>query len=119
MAALAVVGATGAAALAAAGAGVRSAAQARRAHEVAALAEERLARLAIATEAELRRLPDTLAMGRFDAPFDELSWRTTVTPDPAMAGLFAVRLELQWPGGSFTAHSAAYRPAASADEEQP
>lgn len=121
--ALAIVGATSAAALASAGAGVRAADGARRAHEVEALSQEQLARLALADEAALRALPDSLAAGRFAAPFDDYAWRIESRPDVRTPGLYRVRLEIAWDEGAFVAHSALYRPPLSVrgddDEDWP
>ena len=107
--ALAIVGATSLGALSVASSGTHAAERARRAHEVQALLDEQRARLALATEAELRLLPDSLERGRFDVPFAEYGWRTTVQPDARYPGLFLVRIEVQWADGAVAAEGAEYR----------
>lgn len=109
VAALAIVGATSLGALSVASSGTHAAERARRAHEVQALLDEQRARLTLATEAELRLLPDSLEVGRFDAPFVEYSWRTTVQPDARYPGLFRVRIEVEWSDGAVATEGAEYR----------
>lgn len=109
VAALAIVGATSLGALSVASGGTHAAERARRAHEVGALLDELRARLALATEAELRLLPDSLAAGRFPAPLDDYAWRTDVQPDAQYPGLFAVTVEVTWADGAAIVRGAEYR----------
>lgn len=109
MAALAIVGATGASILATTGAGVRAAERARRAHEASALAEETMARIALLAHDALRVLPDSISGGTFAAPFDEYDWQASVQGDAQYAGLFTVIVSVQWEGGVQSATTALYR----------
>jgi type II secretory pathway pseudopilin PulG len=110
VAALAIVGATSLGALSVASSGTHAAERARRAHEAQALLEETRVRLALATESELRLLPDSLAGGTFDAPFTDYAWRSDVRPDARYPGLFLVTVEVRWNDGIVVAESAEYRP---------
>lgn len=109
IAALAIVGATSVGALAVAGAGVRTAEQARRAHELQALVREQLARLELARDEELRLLPDSLAAGTFAPPFDDYRWEMAARPDARYNGLFRIELVVRWADGVFVTQSAIYR----------
>jgi type II secretory pathway pseudopilin PulG len=109
IAALAIVGATSVGALAVAGAGVRTAEQARRAHEVQALVREQLARVELARDEELLLLPDSLAAGPFAPPFDDYRWEMAVRPDARYNGLFRIELVVRWDDGAFVTESAIYR----------
>ncbi|WP_461412802.1 type II secretion system protein [Gemmatimonas sp.] len=119
VAALAIVGATSAGVLAAVGAGTRTAARARHAHEAESLALELHASLAVQSEATLRALPDSLAAGRFRAPFDGYTWRARVRPDATAPGLYEVRVDIDWPSGSQSLSTAFYRRATAIAAEAP
>ncbi|MFN7459329.1 MAG: hypothetical protein ACK5U0_18290 [Gemmatimonas sp.] len=118
LAALAIVGATSAGVLAATGAGLRTATRARHVVEAEALALEVYARLALASDAALRALPDSLAGGQFPEPFAEYDWRATVRPHAEWAGLVTVEIAVTWPEGAHRLASALYRraPAAALEE---
>lgn len=117
VAALAIVGTTSAGVLAAVGAGTRTAERARHAHEAESLALELHARLAVQSENALRALPDSLAAGRFLAPFDSYTWRARVRPDAASRGLYEVQIDIDWPSGSQLLRTVFYRrPTAIATE---
>src|SRR5436309_6691188 len=75
--ALAIVGIAGVAALEAFGAEVRGADKTQQALPAAALAEERLGRLALLATSELAHLPDSLSRGTFPAPLDRYRWVAT------------------------------------------
>jgi type II secretory pathway pseudopilin PulG len=109
IAALAIVAVTSVSALAAVGAEMRTAEKARRAIEIEALLTERVDYLSILTDRELQSLPDTVASGRFDAPFDEYEWTTSSSPSTLYPGLYDVEIALEWPGGSHRVVSAVYR----------
>lgn len=119
VAALAIVGATSLGALSVASSGTFAAERARRAHEAQALLEETRVRLALATESELRLLPDSLAGGAFDAPFAEYAWRSDVRPDARYPGLFLITIEVRWNDGVVVAEGAEYRPAARSVADAP
>lgn len=109
IAALAIVAVTSVSALAAVGAEMRTAEKARRAIEVEALLAERVDYLSIMTDRELQSLPDTVANGRFEAPFEEYEWTTETAPSAMYPGLYDVDITLSWPGGSHRVTSAVYR----------
>lgn len=109
IAALAIVAVTSVSAVAAVGAELRTAEKARRALETDALMTERIDFLSIMTDRELQSLPDTVASGRFDPPFEEYEWTTESSPSALYPGLYDVQLVLQWPGGSHRVTSAVYR----------
>jgi len=109
IAALAIVAVTSVSALAAVGAEMRTAEKARRAIEIDALMTERVDYLSIMTDRELQSLPDTVANGRFEVPFEEYAWTTASSSSPLYPGLYDVEIALEWPGGSHRVTSAVYR----------
>jgi type II secretory pathway pseudopilin PulG len=109
VAALAIVGVTAVSALAAVGADMRVAERARRALEVEALATQRLDFMALLNDSELQNLPDTVAKGRFDPPLESYKWSTTSAPVTAQPGVYAVRVTVDWPDGSYALRSYLYR----------
>lgn len=109
IAALAIVAVTSVSALAAVGAEMRTAEKARRAIEVEALITERVDYLSIMTDRELQSLPDTVANGRFEVPFEEYAWSTSSSPSTLYPGLYDIEIALEWPGGSHQVTSAVYR----------
>jgi type II secretory pathway pseudopilin PulG len=117
VAALAIVGATSAGMLAATGAGLRTAARAQHAIEAEALAMELYARLAVADDAVLRALPDSLAGGRFPEPFTEYTWRASVRPQGEWMGLLTVVVEVQGPASGHRLSSALFRRAPIIDAD--
>lgn len=109
VAALAIVGMTAVSALAAVGAEMRVAERARRAIEVEALATQRLDWMQMLTDRELLSLPDTVAKGRFDKPLDEYRWTASSAPVSTQAGVYDVRVKVEWPSGSYALSSYLYR----------
>ncbi len=109
IAALAIVAVTSVSALAAVGAEMRTAERARRAIEIEALITERVDYLSTMTDRELQSLPDTVASGRFEVPFEEYEWTTESTPSTLYAGLYDVEISVAWPGGTHRVTSAVYR----------
>jgi len=109
VAALAIVGMTSVAALAAVGAEMKTAERARRALEVEALATSRLDFMALLTDVQLVSLPDTVAKGTFDPPLDQYKWMATSTPITDPAGLYDVKVTVQWPAGTYTLRTNFYR----------
>ncbi len=109
VAALAIVGVTAASALSAIGGEMRTAARARRALEVEALATSRLDFLALMNDQQLQNLPDSVAKGTFDAPLDTYKWVTTTTPLATQAGIYDVRIQVEWKDGSYALRSYIYR----------
>jgi type II secretory pathway pseudopilin PulG len=100
IAALAIVGAISVSALSAVGGEMRTATRARRALEVEALATSRLDFLALMSDQQLQNLPDSVAKGTFDAPLDHYKWVTTASPLATQAGIYDVRISVQWKDGT-------------------
>jgi len=109
VAALAIVGATAASALSAVGGEMRAAERARRALEVEALATSRLDFLALMSDQQLQNLPDSVAKGTFDKPLDQYAWVTTAAPLATQAGIYDVRVQVNWKEGSYALQSYVYR----------
>jgi prepilin-type N-terminal cleavage/methylation domain-containing protein len=84
--AIAIVGITSVSALEAVGGDMRTAERARRAIVVEALAGSRLEFMDLLTDRELQALPDSVESGKFPAPLDEYSWKTTSAPVSDQAG---------------------------------
>jgi prepilin-type N-terminal cleavage/methylation domain len=109
VAAIAIVGITSVSALEAVGSNMRTAEKSRRALEAEALATSRLDFMDLLTDRELQALPDTVESGKFDKPLDEYSWKTTSTPVSEQAGVYDVRITVDWPTGSYTLRTYQYR----------
>lgn len=110
VAAVAMVGATAAAALSAVGSQYRTTARAQRALVVEALATSRLDFLDLLDQdRDLASLPDSVAQGEFPAPLDEYSWKTEVAPVSDEAGLYTVRILVLWKDGQYELKSRAFR----------
>ena len=107
--AVTIVGITAVAALEAVGSDMRTAERARRAIETESLANTRLQFLTLMTDRDLQALPDSVAAGKFDKPLDEYSWKTTSTPLDDQAGVYDVRVTINWPAGSYLVRTYAYR----------
>lgn len=106
---LTIVGVTSLAALGAAGAGLRTADRARRALEAEALATQRVALLDLLTDQMLQTLPDSVADGRFDEPFADYRWHTTVANRDEPAGTHDATVRVTWNGGVYAVHTVLYR----------
>ena len=109
VAAMTIIGLVSVSALGAVGAELRTAERARRAIEAEALAVQRLDAIDLLTDADLRALPDSLAEGSFEEPFEEYGWTTTSAPVEEQAGVYRVVLQIGWPAGSYTVRTYAYR----------
>jgi type II secretory pathway pseudopilin PulG len=107
--AIAVVGMTAVSALESVGAGLRTAEKSRRAIEAEALASSRLEFLDLLSDRELQTLPDSVESGKFAAPLDEYSWKTSSTPYSDQAGVYDVRITVAWPTGTYTLKTYVYR----------
>jgi type II secretory pathway pseudopilin PulG len=107
--AIAIVGLTSVSALEAVGGDMRTAERARRAIVVEALAGSRLEFMDLLTDRELQALPDSVESGKFPAPLDEYSWKTTAAAVSDQAGVYAVRLTIDWPTGSYVVRTYQYR----------
>jgi type II secretion system protein I len=108
--AMTIVGLVAAAALGAFGAELRAAARAQEALPAAALAEERLARLDLIDVRQFTALPESLATGRFDAPFSGYEWRASLAPVANEMSLYEMTVVVQWSSGSFTLARRRFRP---------
>ena len=96
--------------LAAFGADLRAAERAQRMLPAAALAQERLAALEQVTVGPVSALPDSMARGRFDPPFEAYSWTATAKRVRAIAGLVELSIVVSWETGSFTLAERRYDP---------
>jgi prepilin-type N-terminal cleavage/methylation domain-containing protein len=114
VAAVAVVGMTAVGALSAAGSELRTAARARRALEVEALATARLDFMSLLYDADLQSLPDSVAKGTFDKPLGEYSWTATSAAYSDQAGVYDVRVTIKWTDGEYTERTYMYRRPATA-----
>ena len=109
VAAIAIVGMTSVAALEAAGGDMRAAERAERSMVVEALAGSRLEFMDLLSDRELQALPDSVAKGTFAKPLDEYSWLATAAPYADQAGVYDVRVTINWNSGSYTVRTYAYR----------
>jgi hypothetical protein len=88
---------------------MRTQERARRAIVVEALAGSRLEFMDLLTDRELQALPDSVEAGKFPAPLDEYSWKTTSTAVADQGGIYAVRVTIDWPTGSYVVRTYQYR----------
>jgi type II secretory pathway pseudopilin PulG len=107
--AIAIVGITSVSALEAVGGDMRTQERARRAIVVEALASSRLEFMDLLTDRELQALPDSIESGKFPAPLDEYSWKTSSAPLADQAGIYDVRVTVEWPTGSYIVRTYQYR----------
>ena len=107
--AIAIVGMTSVAALESVGSGMRTAEKARRMTEAEALATSRMEMLDLLTDRELQALPDSVQKGTFPKPLDEYSWTTTSESIAGESGLYAIRITVTWPTGTYVIHTNQYR----------
>ena len=108
--ALAIVGCAGVAALEAAGAEVRSAERAREAYHLAALAQDRLAAIAVAPARDLDLLPDSIARGTFPTPFEAYSWTISARRSLEEADVYRVQLEVRGSRSQYAVETLLHRP---------
>ncbi len=113
--ALAIVGVTAVAALASVGAELRAAGDARTMLEAEALAVHQLSTIEMLTAEQLQRIPDSLARGQFDAPFERYRWTASSEPVLGEEGLTEVRVDIAWEGGSLPLRTLLFRRSALAD----
>jgi type II secretory pathway pseudopilin PulG len=107
--AVAIVGMTAISALESVGSGMRTAEKSKRAIEAEALASSRLEYMDLMTDRELQALPDSVETGTFPAPLDEYTWKTTSKPVEEQAGVYDVRVIVNWPTGTYTLKTYLYR----------
>ncbi len=107
---MAIIGVVSVGALGAFGADVRAADRAQRMLPAAALAEDRLTALENAGPRVLDILPDSLAHGRFAAPFDAYSWTAESKNVRSIPSLIELTVRVVWDGGAFTLAERRYEP---------
>ena len=107
--ALAIVGVTAVGALAAVGAELRAADDARTALEAEALAVHRMKTIEMLTAEQLQRVPDSLARGKFEPPFERYRWTVATEPVMGEEGLTEVTVEVEWKTGSFPLRTRLFR----------
>jgi prepilin-type N-terminal cleavage/methylation domain-containing protein len=108
--AVVIVGLASVAVLGAFGTELRTADRARRALDSRALAEQRLTSLQLTPVLLLDRLPDSLARGRFDRPFDAYSWKAAAKLSRDVEFVYDLSVQVAWDGGNFALDSRVYRP---------
>ena len=108
--ALAVLGAVSVSALAAFGAQLRTSERATAALTADALAEDRLARVRVLEREDVAHLPDSLAGGRFDAPWERFTWRMGSREVLDRPDVFEVTTAVQWESGDYDLATRLYRP---------
>jgi len=94
VAALAILGIAGVAALESVGGELRAADRARTAVTVSALAQDRLAAITLLPTGELQPLTDSLARGSFPSPFRDYAWTASVRPLLGERNLYSVTVEV-------------------------
>jgi prepilin-type N-terminal cleavage/methylation domain-containing protein len=106
----AIVGLVAVAAYGAAAADLRAAHRAEVALRASALAEYRLATVALLDAAAVRALPDSLARGRFAAPFADAQWAASSAAVPGEPALVDVTVRVGSPDAAHALHARLYRP---------
>ena len=108
--ALLIVGLTATAAAELYGAQMRAARREPRLVTATALAQDRLAAVRLLEPEQLARLPDSLARGRFAAPFAEYRWTAAATRS-RLDDLYEVHVEISWLDGRIALSTLVYAPA--------
>jgi prepilin-type N-terminal cleavage/methylation domain-containing protein len=114
--ALAMIGAVSVAALAAFAAEMRTTDMARRALPAVFLARQRLAALelsAVSTALGSSAIPDTVAHGQFQPPFDAYAWSATIVATHENPSLYDATVDVTWDGGDFTLRTRLFQPPVS------
>lgn len=107
--ALAIVGIASTAMLAAIAGEMRTAAHLRELLRAQALGEQRLALVELLPADALLRLPDSVARGRFPAPFADYRWSASSMSARGVPGLFDLEVRITWPDGDLRLATRAYR----------
>ena len=107
--ALAIVGVTAVGALASVGAELRAAEDSRTTLEAEALARYEMSAIEMLTAEQLQRLPDSLARGPFDPPFERYRWTAATEPVLGEEGLTEVQVDVVWKQGSFPLRTLLFR----------
>jgi prepilin-type N-terminal cleavage/methylation domain-containing protein len=108
--ALAIVGLAGVAALEALGGELRAAERAGAVSTAAALAQDRLAAIAMVPAPDLGRLPDSLARGAFTEPLTDYRWRASVRPVLGERDLYDATVAVTGRGSEYSVTTRLYRP---------
>jgi len=108
--ALAIVGLSAVAVLTAFGGHTRAAVQVQRQLEASALAQDVMARVRLVETLELDPLADSLARGRFEAPFEAYAWTARVSRVAAHEDLFEIAVQVTTEGGEFDLQSRRFAP---------
>jgi type II secretory pathway pseudopilin PulG len=111
--ALLVIGLAAAGALELTAAHLRAAAREPVLLTAAALAQDRIAAVRLLEPDALRRLPDSVANGRFPAPFEAYRWHATARRS-VEESLYDIRVDVSWAGGDYTLASRQSAPALAA-----
>ncbi|MGH7517993.1 MAG: type II secretion system protein [Gemmatimonadales bacterium] len=108
--ALAIVGLAAVASTEAVAAHLRAAERTVTALEQEALVQDRLARTRLLAAEELAHLPDSMAGGKFEVPWDEVAWRAASEADRSRPGLFQVTVEIGSGASQRRIETRVYRP---------
>jgi len=108
--ALAIVGLSGVAALEAVAGEIRGIDRAREAYTTAALAQDRLAAIAVLPMENLNPLPDSLAHGTFAAPFKNYRWTATLRPLFGESDMYDVIVTIDGDRAHYSVATRLYRP---------
>ena len=108
--ALAIVGLAGVSALEAMGGEIRAANHAAGAYTLSALAQDRLALVALASPRALVSLPDSLARGTFAPPFEAYRWTAQAHAISGERELYDVTVTILGEGREYAVRTRLYRP---------
>ncbi|MEJ2218706.1 MAG: type II secretion system protein [Gemmatimonadota bacterium] len=106
---LVILSLVGLAALGAVDRDLDAAIRSRTALESSALAADRLEAVRLVDAAGIASLPDSIAHGRFGPPFEAYSWNADARAVPGAPGLYDVRIEVTWTGGTRSLETWLYR----------
>ena len=110
--ALVVIGAVAGAALELYGAQMRAARRTPALLVATALAQDRLAAVQLLEPEQLRHLPDSIAAGKFAAPFAAYRWQASVARTPE-SDLYEARVAVSWTDGAFALVTRIHAPSAA------
>lgn len=109
--ALLVVGLVAGAALELHGAQLRAARRGPELVTATTLAQDRLAAVRLLEPEQLSRIPDSIANGRFRAPFADYRWRTSAArTKERQDDLYDIRVQVTWSDGAVTLATRLYAP---------
>ena len=105
-----IIGVVSVGVLGAIGADLRASERAERLLPAAALAHERLMALEQISIGPLDALPDSVARGQFDRPFDDYTWRATARNVRGLDHLVELKVEVSWATGAVALVERKYDP---------